>query len=44
MVKTLNVVFDDKEFKFLTDKKDLIELNWHDFLLNLVKYFDKVKK
>lgn len=42
-MKQINVWFDDKEHKEITDKKDELGLNWHDFILELVKSYSPAK-
>ena len=37
MVKTLNVVFEDKEFEILDKFKAKYILSWHDIILKLIK-------
>ena len=36
-MKSINVWFDDVEHKYFTDLKEHLGLNWHDFLLDLLK-------
>jgi len=36
-MKQLNVTFEDKEHKKLEDAKKKSGLNWHDFILSLLK-------
>lgn len=46
-MKTLNITFDDKEYKKLNNAKELIsiinakELSWHDFILRVAEIHDK---
>ena len=40
-MKTLNITFDDKEYKKLVREKNKINLSWHDFILQLVDNNDK---
>ena len=37
MVKTLNIVFEDKEFQILDKFKKKYNKNWHDIILLLIK-------
>ena len=36
-MKQINITFEDKEHKQIETVKDKSGLNWHDFLLDLVK-------
>jgi hypothetical protein len=36
-MKQLNETFEDKEYEFIRKKKDQSGMNWHDFILSLVK-------
>ena len=40
-MKQLNITFEDQEHKDLEDAKLSSGLNWHDFLLSLVKRKEK---
>ena len=35
-MKTLNITFEDKEYKRLIKAKNGKEMSWHDFILSLV--------
>lgn len=35
-MRTLNIVFEDKEYKQLESEKDKEKKNWHDFILGLI--------
>jgi len=37
-VKTLNVTFEEAEYKKLVEIKEKKELNWHDFILLLAEH------
>ncbi len=36
-MKTLNITFEDKEYKKLVREKNKINTSWHDFILQLVE-------
>ena len=32
-MRTINVTFEDWEYRILEDKKEKLDLSWHDFIL-----------
>jgi len=43
-MKTITIHFENSEFKQLKRTKKKMDLNWHDFVLSLLKYNDSKKK
>jgi len=33
--------YDDEDYKLIRDLKDNLKINWHDFILTLVKFYDE---
>lgn len=43
-MKSVNIVFDDKEYTFVEKAKEKHKGNWHDFLLDLSRNYLNVNK
>lgn len=43
-MKQLNETFEDKEHKELTELKNSLKMNWHDFILFLKDFYKKEKR
>ena len=43
-MKRLNEIFENKEHKELSDEKDKLNMNWHDFILFLFKFYKENMK
>ena len=33
--------YDDKDFKLIKDLKERLDSNWHDFILDLVRFYNE---
>lgn len=42
-MKQLNETFEDKEHEKLTKQKNSFNMNWHDFILFLSKFYEEKK-
>ena len=43
-MKQLNITYEDKEHKELEGIKSKSDLNWHDFILEAAKHFQKSRQ